>query len=160
MHGNSRVIAIPKGKARTSLQARGQCGKIRLHSEMTEEEVLNEVKSTFKDAMGHDRNFPFRFLQTGGGGGGTKSLTVPAMSASFTWTAKEVAKLAGQGCLYVEAQAELANCDDNCTSDTDIDLTKGEANDSEVRSHLYIYNIHSHVLDCQSCYDYVLLNGM
>ena len=55
--------------------------------------------------MGHNSNFQFRFLQTSGGG--TKSLTIPLMSASFTWTAKEVAKLGDQGCLFVEAQAEL-----------------------------------------------------
>ena len=72
---------------------------------MSENEVLNEVRSIFHDAMGHDSNFPFRFLQTGGGG--TNSLTAPVVSALFTWTAKKVAKLSGQGCLYIEAQAEL-----------------------------------------------------
>ena len=40
---------------------------------------LAELRSTFKGAMGHDGNFPFLFLQTGGSG--SKSLT--AVSASF-----------------------------------------------------------------------------
>ena len=128
--GNSRVIPIPKGKARTALQARGLCGKIRLHSEMTEDEVVNEVRSTFNSSMGHDNNFPFRFLQTGGGG--TKSLTVPVVSALFTWTAKEVAKLSGQGCLYIEAEAELMKTDSDSGSEKEIDLTEGEVNELEV----------------------------
>ena len=31
--GNGRIIPIPKGKQRSSLAARGLCGKIRIHSE-------------------------------------------------------------------------------------------------------------------------------
>ena len=72
--GNSRIIPIPKGKQRSSLAARGLCGKI-IHSEMTEEDVLWEIRSTFPVAMGNDNNFPFRFLQIAGGG--SKSLIVP-----------------------------------------------------------------------------------
>ena len=68
---------------------------------------LAESRSTFKGAMGHDGNFTFLFLQTGGGG--SKSLT--AASASFTWTTKEAGKLSGRGCLYIEAQAELIKND-------------------------------------------------
>ena len=71
---------------------------------------MAELRSTFKGAMGHDGNFSFLFLQTGGGG--SKSLTYPAVSASFTWTAKEAGKLSGRGCLYIEAQAELIKNDD------------------------------------------------
>ena len=120
--GNGRIIPIPKGKQRSSLAARGLCGKIRIHSEMTEEDVLGEIRSTFQVAMGNDNNFPFRFLQIAGGG--SKSLTVPVLSASFTWTPKEVAKLAGQGCLYIQAQAALnEHC---CDSDEEIDLTQNE----------------------------------
>ena len=131
----SRITAIPKGKARAALQARGLCGKIRLHSDMTEDEVLSEVRSAFRDAMEDDSSFHFRFLQTGGGG--TKSLTVPAVSASFTWTPKEVAKLSGQGCLYIEAQAELKvnrNLKEDAIGDDEIDLTKGEAESDEVHT--------------------------
>ena len=133
--GNRRVLPIPKGKARISLQARGLCGKIRLHSEMSESEVSKEVRSTFQDAMGQDSNFPFCFLQTGGGG--TKSLTMPAVSSSFTWTAKEVAKLSGQGCLYIQAEAELAKAD--YESDKEIYLTKDEEHDHKVLIYIYVY---------------------
>lgn len=115
------MIPIPKGKARAELQARGLCGKVRLHSEMTEDGVLTELRSTFQGAMGHDGNFPFCFLQTGAGG--SKSLTYPAVSASFTWTAKEVSKLSGQGCLYIEAQAKLIKNED---------LSEGEVIELEV----------------------------
>ena len=58
---------------------------------MTEDEVLNEVQSTFQTAMGHDSNFPFASFKP-----------IPAVSALFTWTAKEVVKLSGQGCLYIQ----------------------------------------------------------
>ena len=70
--------------------------------------------------MGHDSNFPICFLQTGGGG--SKSLSEPSVSSSFTWTAKEVAKLSGQGCLYVQALAELQYPNVDCSSD-EVDLT-------------------------------------
>lgn len=85
---------------------------------MTEEEVLEEVRSVFKEAMGNDSSFPFRFLQVAGGG--SKSLTIPVLSASYTWTAREVVKMAGQGCLYIQAQAALQEY--NCDREADIDL--------------------------------------
>ena len=62
--------------------------------------------------MGND-NFPFRFLQIAGGG--SNSLTIPVLSASFTWTPNKVATLAGQGCLYIQAQASLN--EHSCDSD-------------------------------------------
>lgn len=99
------ILSIPRGKARTHLQSNGLCGKIRLTSDMNECDILEEIRSTFKDAMGHNPNFPIQFLQTGGGG--SKSLSVPSVSSSFSLTAKEVAKLSGQGCLYVQALADL-----------------------------------------------------
>ena len=99
------ILSIPRGKARTHLKSNGLCGKIRLMSDMNECDILEEIRSTFKDAMGHNPNFHIQFLQTGGGG--SKSLSVPSVSSSFSWTAKEVAKLSGQGCLYVQALADL-----------------------------------------------------
>lgn len=89
---------------------------------MTEEELLGEVRSVFEEAMGNDTNFPFQFLQVAGGG--SKSLTIPVLSASYTWTAREVAKMAGQGCLYIQAQAALKEY--NCDSEADIDLTQDQ----------------------------------
>ena len=115
-------MPIPKGKQRSSLAARGLCGKIRIHSEMTEAEVLGEIRSVFREAMGNDENFPFQFLQIAGGG--SKSLTIPVLSASYTWTAREVAKMAGQGCLYIQAQAVLKEY--NCNSDVDNDLSQDQ----------------------------------
>ena len=74
-------------------------------SDMNEFDIFEEIWSTFKDAMGHIPNFPIHFLQTGGGG--SKSLSVSSVSSSFSWMAKEVAKLSGQGCLYVQTLADL-----------------------------------------------------
>ena len=34
-------------------------------------------------------------------------LCLTSVSSSFSWTAKEVAKLSGQGCLYVQTLADL-----------------------------------------------------
>ena len=114
------------------LQARGLCRKIRLHYEMSESQVLNEVRSTLQGAMCKDNNFPFFFLQTGGG---VKYPTAPTASSSFTWTEKEVAKLSGEGCLYIQAQADLAKlqCEYNSDGDKEIDLTREEEQE------VYIY---------------------
>ena len=105
----------------------GLCGKIRIHSEMTEEELLGEVRSVFQEAMGNDTNFPFQFLQVAGGG--SKTLTIPVLSASYTWTAKEVVKMAGQGCLDIQAQAPLKEY--NCDSEADIDLTQDQVSTND-----------------------------
>jgi hypothetical protein len=136
---NSRIISIPKGKQRSSLAARGLCGKIRINSEMTEEEILGEIRSAFQEAMGNDRNFPFQFLQMAGGG--SKSLTIPVLSASYTWTAKEVAKMAGQGCLYIQAKAPLKEY--SCDSNTDIDLTQDQVGMNVHNHYVFIYGTQS-----------------
>ena len=54
--------------------------------------------------MGNDPQFPFTFLQQSGPG--TNALTVPSLS-SFCWTAKDVVRMAGQGCLYIQPEIEL-----------------------------------------------------
>ena len=53
---------------------------------MTEEDALGEIRSTFQVAMGNGNNFPFRFLQMARGG--SKSLTIPVLSASFYYILK------------------------------------------------------------------------
>ena len=64
-------------------------GKIRLHSAMSEKNVMNEIRSVFSDAMDDDDDFRFDILQSSGGG--SKTLTSPPKSSSFTWTAQVVA---------------------------------------------------------------------
>ena len=59
----------------------------------------------FGRPMKFDPSFPFTFLQSTGGG--TKTLTSPAVSVHFQWTAQQVVSLAGQGALYILANKEL-----------------------------------------------------
>ena len=71
--------------------AGGLIGKVRLLSSRTVQELEDEVRSVFKKPMGGKEDFPFIFLQPTGAG--SRTLTVPSVSASFSWTAQQVAKL-------------------------------------------------------------------
>ena len=82
----------------------GLQGKITLSSDMTEEDIRDEIRSAFTEAMGDDSSFPFTFLQMSGCGG--KSLSIPSLSASFQWNAQEVCKL-GKSCIYILAGKKL-----------------------------------------------------
>ena len=71
---------------------------------MTEEDIYSEVRSVFAKPMRNDPLFPFRFLQATGRG--NKTLTIPAVSTHFRWTASKVARL---GCfIYIICDWELA----------------------------------------------------
>ena len=86
-HGN---IPIPRRPATREMLARnGLIGKIHLESSMTEEEIMDEIRSVFRKSMGGSTSFAFEILQPAGGG--SKSLVVPAVSSSFSWTASAVA---------------------------------------------------------------------
>ena len=99
-------IRYPRGKYHAELARCGLIGKLHMTSEMTAEEVSAEVRSVFKEPMGNNPDFPFLYLQPTGGG--SKSLTVPSQSSSFTWTAQQVARLGGQsGTIYILAQSTL-----------------------------------------------------
>jgi hypothetical protein len=98
-------IPIPRGSRRASLGECGLIGKVHLTSDMTEEEVKSEIRSVFRRPMKFDPSFPFTFLQSTGCG--TKTLTSPAVSIHFQWTAQQVVSLAGQGALYILANKEL-----------------------------------------------------
>ncbi len=70
---------------------------------MTVEEVEKEVRSVFSQPMGGRSDFPFSFLQPTGLG--SRTLTA---SSSFSWTAQQVAKLAGyKQVIYILAHDEL-----------------------------------------------------
>ena len=71
---------------------------------MSEDEILSEIRSVFAIPMRSDPEFPF-FLQRCGPG--SNALTSPSTSSSFSWTAREVIKLAEQGCLYIKAERDL-----------------------------------------------------
>lgn len=88
--GSDRVVKIPRGqRAREYLAENGLLGKIRLTSDMTEDEIMGEIRSVFKRPMDDDPLFKFVILQPSGGS--SKTLTIPALSSSYTWTASAVA---------------------------------------------------------------------
>ena len=75
-------------------------------SNMDEHEVEEEVRSVFRGPMGFRDDFPFEFLQPTGVG--TKTLTIPAKSSSFFWTAQQVSKLGGyKQSIYILAKDSL-----------------------------------------------------
>ena len=99
-------IKYPRGKYRARLGNLGLIGKIHLTSDMTVEEVASEVRSVFKKPMSERANFPFQYLQPMGTG--SRCLTIPAVSSSFAWTAKQVARLGtSTGTIYILAKADL-----------------------------------------------------
>lgn len=55
-------VAIPRGHARARLASKGLAGKIRLNSEMTEEEIFAEFRSVFSASMNNKVNFQFEIF--------------------------------------------------------------------------------------------------
>lgn len=83
-------------------------GKIRIGSDMSVQEVEDEVRSTFKKAMKDKSDFQFVFLQPTGAG--SRLLTIPTVSSSFVWTAQQVARLgSNKQWIYVLAQEDLVS---------------------------------------------------
>lgn len=93
-------IGVPR-KKRCIFANMGLIGKIHLESNWNEDELFDEVRSVF---MGGDTSFPFTFLVPTGGG--SKSLTKPALSTTFKWSPKEVAGRA-DSTIYILAEKEL-----------------------------------------------------
>ena len=83
-------------------------GKIRLDSSMREEDIMQEITSVFSLPMDKDPLFRFQVLHTSGGG--SKSLSIPVVSASFKWTARAVAGNNSKVPIYILAQEELKVC--------------------------------------------------
>lgn len=73
-------------------------------------EVGMDIRSVFERAMGGDSSFPFKYLQATGGG--SQSLSIPSVSASFQWTAQQVAQLGNQrNTIYILAEGNLKQPD-------------------------------------------------
>ena len=72
------LIPYPRGKYRARQRL---IGKVHLSSDMTIEDVENEMRSVFKVPMGDNPSFPFQYLQPSGGG--SRCLTIPSVSLSF-----------------------------------------------------------------------------
>ena len=104
--GKNKHVPFPRGKCRASLARDGLVGKLHMSSDMSEAELLSEVRSVFKAAMENNPNFPFKFLQSTGEG--SRSLAIPPVSDTFQWTAQQVARLGGsRGCIYILAESDL-----------------------------------------------------
>ena len=71
----------PRSKYRADLASWGLIGKLYLTSTMSDEEVIAEICTVFKDQMNNNPKFPFVYLQPTGGR--SKSLTIPSQSSSF-----------------------------------------------------------------------------
>ena len=102
-------IVIPRAGTRTDLASKGMSGKVHLESWMTEQEVMAEIRSVFRDPMGDDPDFSFSILQSAGAG--SRCLVIPSVSTSFQWNAKQVPEPAGQGYIYILAHDTLAISD-------------------------------------------------
>ncbi len=100
------TIPYPRGKYRTFLARMKLIGKVHLTSNMTVDEVMNEFRSAFVVPMKKNPSFRFSYLQSTGGG--SRSLAVPNVSSSFTWSVQQVAKLgSNRGTIYILALDDL-----------------------------------------------------
>ncbi len=85
----------------------GLIGKIRLSSTMSAVDVEAEIRSVFSKAMQSRNDFPFEFLQPTGCC--NRSLTLPAISLSFSWIPQTVARLGtSKQPLYILCKEKLA----------------------------------------------------
>ena len=97
---------IPRSKqVRDMLGRNGLLGKIRLTSSMTEAEIMDEICSVFEKPMRNNPNFAFKILQPTGGS--SKSLSTPALSSTFRWTASAIAGKSNKAVIYILAENEL-----------------------------------------------------
>ena len=104
--GVGGVIKIPRAKsAREFLARNGLIGKISLKSTMTEEELMDEIRSVFYSQMDEDKLFQFSILQSSGGG--SKTLSIPSVSSSFKWSASSIAGKNSKSPIYILAQEDL-----------------------------------------------------
>ena len=100
------LIKIPrKISVRNHLAMNHLIGKIRLTSDMSERAIMREVRSVFDVPMGCSPSFPFKILQTCGGG--SKYLSIPVLSSTFSWTAAVVAGTNAKTPIYILAEADL-----------------------------------------------------
>jgi len=104
-------ISFPRGRFRAYLARSGLIGKLHLTSEMSDQDVEDEIRTIFRGPMLNNSSFPFLYLQSTGGG--SKTLTIPSQSSSFKWTPQQVAHLSGHsGTIYILAQEDLYEIDD------------------------------------------------
>ena len=72
---------------------------------MNEDEIFEEIRSVFRGPMRGNKQFQFDILQSTGGN--SRSLTIPAVSSTFKWSASAVASKSVKTPIYILAQDEL-----------------------------------------------------
>ena len=105
---NDGKVSIPRFGTRDLLARNGLLGKIRLSSLMSQEEIFSEIRCVFSEAMFKNNNFKFTILQPAGGG--SKSLTIPALSPSYEYAASAAAGKNSKMPLYILALEDLQVC--------------------------------------------------
>lgn len=106
---SKRNIPIPRRSAVCEMLAKnGLIGKIHLVSTMNEEAIMREIQSVFNNAMQNNEEFTFQILQPAGGV--CKSLIIPSLSHSFSWTASAVAGRNAKNPICILALDELKVC--------------------------------------------------
>ena len=72
---------------------------------MTQDDIFDEIRSVFRGPMDGSNTFLFDVLQPAGCH--TKSLTIPALSDSFKWTASTIVSKNAKVPLYILAKESL-----------------------------------------------------
>ena len=106
-------IPIPRLEKRNNLSRAGLIGKIEFNSEMSPDEVRKVICTTFSSPMQLSQEdiergdlFPFKYLQRLGAG--SRTLHVPVISSSITWSGRQVVTLAkSSGMIYIMASSTL-----------------------------------------------------
>ena len=98
-------IRIPRGEVRESLSANSLLGKITLHSNMTQQDIFDDIRDIFQKPMKNKKDFDFTVLQPTGGG--SKTLTIPCHSRSFEWSATSIVSKNTKTPIYLLANEDI-----------------------------------------------------
>lgn len=109
-------VPIPRTERRNIIAEAGLIGKVEFRSDMTDQEVRQEICKVFASPMGLTKTaieqgdlFPFTYLQRTGPG--SRTLCVP--SVIFQWDGKKVSTLAKSGgIIYILADSHLPEIDE------------------------------------------------
>ena len=124
------LITIPRKQfIRDFLVINKLIGNVRLRSDMTEEELMHEIRSLFSIPMKGDKKFQFKILKTCGGG--SRSLSVRQTSASYKWTASTLAGKNAKCPIYILAEDDLALIKDETTHNDAEDVINISDSNSE-----------------------------
>lgn len=103
----STWIPIPRGDTRKMLADNGLIKKLQITSTSTEDELKSMISNLFCFAfnLAEDELLPFDYLRTQPS---CRRLVRPEVTDDWHWGGREVANLAGQGCLYIVSKIPLS----------------------------------------------------